>query len=104
MEPLGDPFAALREEPKAEPPRSSPSGKLDRAAVEAKMRTDGWTTTEKARANAADGSSRTADKYFTLDGDPKTYRSLPKVARAYYPDLGGDETATPKKKRPPATT
>lgn len=104
MEPLGDPFAALREEPKAEPPRSSPSGKLDRAAVEAKMRTDGWTTTEKARANAADGSSRTADKYFTLDGDPKTYRSLPEVARAYYPDLVGDETATPKKKRPPATT
>ena len=96
--------AAPRDEaPKPSSPRASPA-KFDRAMVEAKMRSDGWVTTEKARANAAEGSSRTTDKYYQLHGDPKTYRSLPEVARAYYPDLIGpsDEKLAPKKKKPPA--
>ena len=91
--------------PKPSSPRASPA-KFDRAMVEAKMRSDGWVTTEKARQNAAEGSSRTTDKYYQLHGDPKTYRSLPEVARAYYPDLIGpsDEKTTQKKKTVIATT
>ena len=99
-----DPVASVRDEaPKPSSPRASPA-KFDRAMVEAKMRSDGWVTTEKARANAAEGSSRTTDKYYQLHGDPKTYRSLPEVARAYYPDLIGpsDEKLAPKKKKPPS--
>ena len=95
-----DQIAGPRDEaPKPSSPRASPA-KFDRAMVEAKMRSDGWVTTEKARANAAEGSSRTTDKYYQLHGDPKTYRSLPEVARAYYPDLIGpsDEKTTQKKK------
>jgi hypothetical protein len=98
--------AAPRDEaPKPSSPRASPA-KFDRAMVEAKMRSDGWTVTEKARQNAAEGSSRTTDKYYQLHGDPKTYRSLPEVARAYYPDLIGpsDEKTTVKKKTVIATT
>ena len=101
-----DPSASVRDEaPKPSSPRASPA-KFHRAMVEAKMRSDGWVTTEKARQNAAEGSSRTTDKYYQLHGDPKTYRSLPEVARAYYPDLIGpsDEKLAPKKKKPPATT
>ena len=57
-----DPAASVRDEaPKPSSPRASPA-KFDRAMVEAKMRSDGWVTTEKARQNAAEGSSRTTDK------------------------------------------
>ena len=50
-----DPVASMRDEaPKPSSPRASPA-KFDRAMVEAKMRSDGWVTTEKARANAAEG-------------------------------------------------
>ena len=101
-----DQIAGPRDEaPKPSSPRASPA-KFDRAMVEAKMRSDGWITTEKARQNAAEGSSRTTDKYYQLHGDPKTYRSLPEVARAYYPDLIGpsDEKISVKKKTVIATT
>ena len=44
------------------------------------------------------------DKFYQFHGDPKTYRSLPEVARAYYPDLIGpsDETSSKVRYRPAA--
>ena len=43
-----DPVASVRDEaPKPSSPRAGPA-KFDRAMVEAKMRSDGWVTTEKA--------------------------------------------------------
>ena len=54
----------------------------DKAALEAKLREDNWTITEK-QYRSKDGT----DKYYHKPGDSKQYRSLLGIARAHYPEF-----------------
>jgi len=71
--------------------------RLDKAALAARMTIDGWVTTEKKRQDGAH-----VDRYFRKPGDPRTFRSLPEVARAYYPHLMNlDASLSPRKRARP---
>jgi len=97
------------EEPKAKKakkekkPKAKRTDRLtDKDALNARMKEDNWTVTEKMRP-AKDGVApkKAGDKYFRKPGEAKQYRSLLEIARAHYPEfLTGEPPA--KKLKPPS--
>ena len=104
-----DPADEDEEEPKAKKakkekkPKAKRTDRLtDKDALNARMKEDNWTVTEKMRP-AKDGVApkKAGDKYFRKPGEAKQYRSLLEIARAHYPEfLTGEPPA--KKVKPPS--
>ena len=104
-----DPADEDEQEPKAKKakkekkPKAKRTDRLtDKDALNARMKEDNWTVTEKMRP-AKDGVApkKAGDKYFRKPGEAKQYRSLLEIARAHYPEfLTGEPPA--KKVKPPS--